>query len=131
VAAIKPTEASQTWQSLIARPAAPPPAAVAAVKAPARGARQADRVAAPAGPRRRGPPLPRRAGARAQRRRRGRAQGLSSSPGRPAKASPNASWGRIYDKGNSAGETGFPGLCSAGTRRPASRASSSTSRCRA
>jgi pilus assembly protein FimV len=32
VAAIKPAEASQTWQSLIARPAAPPPPAVAAVK---------------------------------------------------------------------------------------------------
>jgi len=32
VAAIKPAEASQTWQSLIARPAVAPPAAVAAVK---------------------------------------------------------------------------------------------------
>jgi pilus assembly protein FimV len=32
VAAIKPAEASQLWQTLIARPAAPPPAPVAAVK---------------------------------------------------------------------------------------------------
>jgi len=42
VAAIKPAEASQAWQSLIARPAGAPPAAVAAVKpvpsAPAKAA---------------------------------------------------------------------------------------------
>jgi FimV-like protein len=42
VAAIKPAEASQTWQSLIARPAAAPSAAVAAVKpAPAAPAKAA------------------------------------------------------------------------------------------
>lgn len=42
VAATKPAEASHTWQSLIARPAAAPPAAVAAIKpAPAAPAKPA------------------------------------------------------------------------------------------
>jgi FimV-like protein len=49
VAAIKPADASQTWRSLIARPAAPPPAAVAAVK-PAPAAPAKTEVAPPPAP---------------------------------------------------------------------------------
>jgi FimV-like protein len=49
VAAVKPADAAQTWQSLIARPAAAPPAAVAAVRpAPAAPAKPA--AALPPGP---------------------------------------------------------------------------------
>ena len=105
VAALKPAEASQTWQSLIARPAAAPPAAVAAVR-PA--------PAAPAKP----AVAPSPAGEDAIRRyREGLALERKGDDGGALKAfleSGEAGYGvaqrklgQIYDKGNSAVERDF------------------------